>query len=142
MHWTSRALVGLGLGVSACGGAAHVRNGGGCVDERNTVVLQVPPSGEKSDPAIWVIHLPAPLSEGQAVRIARSALGAEYREGFPEPSFASTDVDGILKRTGDDGELERYAIQAVAKHPTIDTRGVGKRGIEGKFAVRRAAACN
>jgi hypothetical protein len=105
------------------------------------VVLEVP-AGGGTDDAKWMIQLSAPLEPGEAIRIVRSARSAEYREGSPVPSFVSQQIDGTLKRLNDDPTgAQRYAIQAIAKQPTIDAHDVGKRGITGEFSVQRAASC-
>ena len=134
-------LVGALIAVCGCSHAAHVRNGVGCVDTQFRVVLDVP-AVEGTDDAQWTIQLSAPLEPGEAIRIVRSARSAEYREGSPRPTFVSQHIDGTLKRLNDDESgAQRYAIQAIAKQPTIDAHDVGSRGIAGEFSVRRAPSC-
>ena len=131
------------LGLSAvfgCSRAAHVRDGMGCLDDSQTVALAVPATGDAAS-ASWLIRLAAPLAPGDAVRISRAALAAEYREGGDAPSFVSTDVDGVLKRLADQDGAQRYVLKAVATHPTVDTRGLRRRGGEGIFSVEHRKQC-
>ena len=132
-------FVALGA-VLGCSRAAHVRNGVGCVDDSRTVVLAVPADHDAAA-ASWLIRLDAPLLPGDAIRISRAAQSSEYREGGETPSFVSTDVDGILKRVADQQGSERYALKAIATHPSIDVQGVGRRAVEGLFSVERRSQC-
>ena len=132
-------LLGLGA-VLGCSQAAHVRDGTGCVDDAQTVVLAVPAERDAAA-ASWLVRLDAPLAPGQAIRISRASRAAEYREGGDSPSFVSMDVDGILERLSDREGAERYALKAVATHPAVDVQGVGRRGVEGLFTVERRTRC-
>jgi len=123
-----------------CSGAAHVRNGVGCVDDSPAVVLAVPADRDRAQ-AVWVVRLAVPLAPGQAIRISRAAQAAEYREGGDTASFVSTEVDGILKRIADQDGVERYALKAVATHPSVDAERVGRRGVEGVFSVEHRPQC-
>ena len=122
-----------------CSHAAHVRDGHGCVDDSPTVTLAVPANGDVP-PAVWVIVLDTPLSPGRQIRVSQ-AKAAEYLEGVETPSFASKEVDGILKRLTDRDGRERYLLKAVATHPSIDLADAGKRGVEGVFSVERRQTC-